>query len=243
MGTQKAPGRQNSGGISRAHNNQRLQGAGHRKQARGACYPQRLTKVHQPCPMSLTTSAARPASGSRSCQAPRGRRRRTRLPPHPWPARRRPRRPLRRPRPPALGPWRPGRSSGPRPRLSIGAEYRVSAGPASSAVCSPSKSISYCQLPGRSSCRRLRCVGLNPTPARLGRRISRDGQGDGDREGWVAGTHQPPSLGQRQQLVSSRGRSLMPGPRWCPSCGRRRERSRARRPRRLTFGLPGASAR
>lgn len=77
------------------------------------------------CLSSLTTSAARPASGSRSWQALPGQRQRTRQPPHPRPARVPPRRPRDsgrqgkpvppRPRPRAPAPGRPGQTTGSTP--------------------------------------------------------------------------------------------------------------------------------
>jgi hypothetical protein len=85
----------------------------------------RLTKEEKPCLLPLTTTAARPASGSRSCQAPLEQRKRIRTPPRPRPASVPPRRPpgeghpgkplprCQRPRPPAPG--RTGQATGSRP--------------------------------------------------------------------------------------------------------------------------------
>jgi hypothetical protein len=85
-------------------------------------FPQHLTKEEKPCLLPVTTAAARPASGSRSRQAPLEQRKRIRTPPRPRPASVPPRRPpgeghqgkplprCQRPRPPAPG--RTGQATG-----------------------------------------------------------------------------------------------------------------------------------
>jgi hypothetical protein len=76
--------RQKPQGISRPWYLERLPGGGRREPVPGACSPTMSRTGGKPCLSLLTTSAARPASGSRPCQVPRGQQQRTRPSPHPY---------------------------------------------------------------------------------------------------------------------------------------------------------------
>ena len=127
--------------TSRPQHPGRLQGAGQRKPDLPvlALPAASHTRREKPCLLSLTTKAARPAPGSRPCQAPCGRRQPTRPMAHPRPAGNRARQPRSeghrrepapaRPRPPAPGkPGQPTGSPGPAGQLILTAN-RAATGP------------------------------------------------------------------------------------------------------------------